>query len=67
MALEQTQRICHCCQGPTLAARPGVPHTLYLVLTFFTLGFGLVFWAWHCLIQVLNHGGWRCQRCGSKV
>lgn len=61
MAAEETQKFCPSCNHNVLARRPGTNHILHFLITFFTCGLWLLFWAG----ASVKFGGWRCSMCGS--
>lgn len=55
---------CPYCKERVSTHRRSPNHLLHLILSFFTGGIWLIVWI---LLAISAVGGYRCQRCGSKV
>ena len=54
---------CDCCGSTEKFYRSGVSHWVHIIMCFLTMGLSLIIW----LLYSVRIGGWRCQRCGSRM
>lgn len=61
MAMEYMAAWCKDCGQKIRGERQGTNHILWLLISVFTMGIGLIFW----LLAAIKIGGWSCPHCGG--